>query len=244
MKSSSFVFQITWVLFSTGSLLAQPSISVSPISLLSSLNTGETGPQVLNITNTGDEALEWDSNIVNTFNNRFYVDRIENIRALISGNANNTDTRVKLLGHSFVPVVETIRTRDVSIALIKEFDPWDSPGNEMVLQHSFVSLQSLYISKENTFLFSNYNKNLSIKNWFYFMGPYNDTWGSDILKVHNAEGKRPISYYPFGNSALSFQSQHQNRYSNKNASVYLNILGFNLKKLQTSNAKHPFYGSE
>tara|TARA_B100000131_G_scaffold127570_1_gene124552 strand:- start:471 stop:701 length:231 start_codon:yes stop_codon:yes gene_type:complete len=76
------------------------------------------------------------------------------------------------------------------------------------------------------------------------MGPYNDTWGSDILKVHNAEGKRPISYYPFGNSILSLQSQHQNRYSDKNASVYLNILGFNLKKLQTSNAKHPFYGSE
>ena len=111
-------------------------------------------------------------------------------------------------------------------------------------KHSFVSFQNLYISKENRFLFSNYNKNYSIKNWFYSMGPYNDTWGSDILKVHNAERKRPISYYPFGNSILSLQSQHQNRYSDKNASVYLNILGFNLKKLQTSNAKHPFYGSE
>ena len=110
--------------------------------------------------------------------------------------------------------------------------------------HLFVSFQNLSISKENRFLFSNYNKNYSIKNWFYSMGPYNDTWGSDILKAHNVEGKRPINYYPFGNSILSFQSQHQNRYSDKNASVYLNILGFNLKKLQTSNAKHLFYGSE
>mgnify|MGYP001361299537 CR=1 FL=1 len=50
------------------------------------------------------------------------------------GSVNNTDTRVKPPGFSFVPVVETIRTRDVSIALIKEYDPWDSPGNEMVLQ--------------------------------------------------------------------------------------------------------------
>ena len=29
------------------------------------------------------------------------------------------------------------------------------------------------------------------------------------------------------------KSQHQNRYFDKNASVYLNILGFNLKKLQS-----------
>ena len=72
MRPSSFVFQITCILFSTGSLLAQPSISVSPISLVSSLNTGEIEPQVLNITNTGDEALEWHSNIVNNFNNRFF----------------------------------------------------------------------------------------------------------------------------------------------------------------------------
>ena len=134
MRPSWFVLQITCILFSTGSLLAQPSILVSPISLVSSLNTGEMEPQVLNITNTGDEALEWNSNIVNNFNNRFYADRTENSRALRGGNASNTDTRVKPSGFSFVPVVETIRTRDVSIALIKEYDPWDSPGNEMVLQ--------------------------------------------------------------------------------------------------------------
>ena len=73
------------------------------------------------------------------------------------------------------------------------------------------------------------------------MGPYNDTWGSDILKVYNMEGKRPIEYFPFGNSILSFQSQYQNRHFDKSASVYLNVLGFNLKKIKTSNAKHSIY---
>ena len=76
------------------------------------------------------------------------------------------------------------------------------------------------------------------------MGPYNDSWGSDILKVYNMEGKRPVEYFPFGNSILSFKSQYQNRHLDKSASVYLNVLGFNLKKIKTSNAKHFIYGPE
>ena len=82
MRPSSFVFQITCILFSTGSLLAQSSISVSPISLISSLNTGEMDSQVLNITNAGDQVLEWHSNIVNNFNNIFYADISEIFIAL------------------------------------------------------------------------------------------------------------------------------------------------------------------
>ena len=113
-----------------------------------------------------------------------------------------------------------------------------------VQKHPYINFQNTTTSKENRLLFLNYNKNYSFLNWFYSRGPYNDTWGSDILKVNNVEGKRPISYYPLGNSILSFQSQYQKRYFDKNALVYLNILGFNLKKLQTSNAKHHFYGSE
>ena len=113
-----------------------------------------------------------------------------------------------------------------------------------VQKYPYVNFQNTTKSKDSRLLLSNYYKNYSFSNWFYSMGPYNATWGSDILKVANAEGKRPISYYPFGNSIFSFQSQHQNRYFDKNASVYLNILGFNLKKLKTSNAKHVFYGSE
>ena len=113
-----------------------------------------------------------------------------------------------------------------------------------VQKYPYINFQKTTTSKENRLLLSNHYKNYIFSNWFYSMGPYNDTWGSEILKVNNAGGKRPISYYPFGNSILSFQLQHQNRYSDKNPSVYLNILGFSLKKLQTSNAKHRFYGSE
>ena len=113
-----------------------------------------------------------------------------------------------------------------------------------VHKYPYINFQKTTTSKENRLLLSNHYKNYIFSNWFYSMGPYNDTWGSDILKVNGAEGKRPISYYLFGNSILSFQSQHQNRYSDRNASVYLNILGFNLKKLQIFNAKHHFYGSE
>ena len=62
------------------------------------------------------------------------------------------------------------------------------------------------------------------------IGPYNDIWGLDILKVYNMEGNRPVDYFPFGNSILSFQLQYQNTHFDKNASDYLNVLGFNLKK--------------
>ena len=36
------------------------------------------------------------------------------------------------------------------------------------------------------------------------------TLGFRHIKSGQRRGKRPISYYPFGNSILSFQSQHQN----------------------------------
>ena len=113
-----------------------------------------------------------------------------------------------------------------------------------IIKHQYSKFQSVTNLKKKSHFFLNHKNSDSPLSWFYFMGPYNDTWGSEILKVNNAEGKRPISYYPFGNSILSFQSQNQKRYSDKSASVYLNILGFNLKKLKTSNAKHIFYGSE
>ena len=98
--------------------------------------------------------------------------------------------------------------------------------------------------KEKSRLFLNHRKSSSPSNWFYLMGPYNDIWVSDILKVYNIEGKRPVEYFPFGNSILSFQSQYQNRHFDKSASVYLSLLGFNLKKIKTYNAKHTLYGPE
>ena len=113
-----------------------------------------------------------------------------------------------------------------------------------IISHQPLTFQSSINSREKTRFFLNYKNSDESLSWFYLTGPYNDTWGSDILKVYNTEGKRPINYYPFGNTILSFQSQYENRYFDKSASVYLNVLGLNLKKLKTSNTKHYFYGSE
>ena len=112
------------------------------------------------------------------------------------------------------------------------------------ISQKYLKLDSSINSKEKSRFFLNHRKNSVPLSWFYLMGPYNDIWGSDILKVYNMEGKRPIEYFPFGNSVLSFQSQYQNRHFDKRTSVYLNVLGFNLKKIKTSNVKHSIYGSE
>ena len=113
-----------------------------------------------------------------------------------------------------------------------------------ITSHPYLKFQSSINSQEKSGFFLNDKNNDRPSSWFYHMDPYNDTWGSDILKVYNIEGTRPIKHYPFDNSVLSFQSKYQNRQLNKNASVYLSILGFNLKKLNISGAKNYFYGSE
>ena len=112
------------------------------------------------------------------------------------------------------------------------------------ISQKYLKPDSPISSEEKRRFFLNHRKNSAPLSWFYLMGPYNDIWGSDILKVYNMEGKRPVEYFPFGNSILSFQSQHQNRHFDKSASVYLNVLGFNLKKIKTSNAMHSIYGPE
>ena len=112
------------------------------------------------------------------------------------------------------------------------------------ISQKYLKFHSPINSKEKRRFFLNHRKNSVPLSWFYLMGPYNDIWGSDILKVYNMEGKRPVEYFPFGNSILSFQSQYQNRHFDKSTSVYLNVLGFNLKKIKTSNVKHSIYGSE
>jgi hypothetical protein len=139
-----------------------------------------------------------------------------------------------LLLSSFLFSQTTINITEVASQLYK---------NQRINQH-YLRFDSSINSKEKRRFFLNHRKNSASLSWFYLMGPYNDTWGSDILKVYNVEGKRPVEYFPFGNSILSFQSQYQNRHFDKSASVYLNVLGFNLKKIKTSNAKHSIYGSE
>ncbi len=95
------------------------------------------------------------------------------------------------------------------------------------ISQKYLKLDNPLNSKEERRFFLNHRKNSDPLSWFYLMGPYIDIWGSDILKVYNMEGKRPIEYFPFGNSILSFQSQYQSRHFDKSASVYLNVLGFN-----------------
>jgi len=117
-------------------------------------------------------------------------------------------------------------------------------NQDHVKRYSFFNLdRSIKLQRSGLSLLNNQN-NYNTSNWFYAMGSYNDTWGSDILKTSGARSSRSTSYYPFGNSILSFQSKHHNKYADRNASVYLNILGFNLKKIKTSNSKNYFYGSE
>ena len=135
---------------------------------------------------------------------------------------------------SFLFSQTTINTKEATSQLHKN----------IIISQKYLKLDSPINSKEKSSFFLNQRKNSAPLSWFYLMGPYNDIWGSDILKVYNMEGKRPVEYFPFGNSILSFQSQYQNRHFDKSASVYLNVLGFNLKKIKTSNVKHSIYGSE
>ena len=95
------------------------------------------------------------------------------------------------------------------------------------ISQKYLKLHSPINSKEKSRFFLNHRKNSAPLSWFYLMGPYNDIWGSDILKVSNMEGKRPVEYFPFGNSILSFQSQYQNRHLDKIASAFLNNLDSN-----------------
>ena len=135
---------------------------------------------------------------------------------------------------SFLFSQTTINTKEATSQLHKN----------IIISQKYLKLDSPINSKEERRFFLNHRKNSAPLSWFYLMGPYNDIWGSDILKVYNMEGKRPVEYFPFGNSILSFQSQYQNRHFDKSTSVYLNVLGFNLKKIKISNVKHSIYGSE
>ncbi|OUT40735.1 MAG: hypothetical protein CBB66_00945 [bacterium TMED6] len=74
--------------------------------------------------------------------------------------------------------------------------------------------------------------NQSFSNWFYAMGPYNDIWGSDILKVDKRSINKAIIYYPLNNFIISFRPRLENNNISKNRSAYINVLGFNLKKFK------------
>ncbi len=99
-----------------------------------------------------------------------------------------------------------------------------------VQKYPFINFQKTTTSKENRLLFSNHNKNYSFSYWFYFIGPYHDRWGSDILPLGKHPTSGPICYYPLGNSILSLMSSSDKNKIGEASVVYINFFGINFKK--------------
>ncbi len=76
------------------------------------------------------------------------------------------------------------------------------------------------------------------------MGPYNDTWGSDIFKSPNNSVFYSQSYNPFGNPIFGIKSESKAIYPMKNPSIYLSFLGINVKNIKKLDGGNIFYGSE
>lgn len=72
----------------------------------------------------------------------------------------------------------------------------------------------------------------SRSNWFYYMGPYNDTWGTDIYLAKPPIKSKSLYYYPLRNSVLSFRTSYKMYRLAQELPVFKNILGLNLKKLK------------
>ena len=81
-------------------------------------------------------------------------------------------------------------------------------------------------------------------NWFYSMGPYNDTWGTDIYLAKPFIKSKSLFYYPFKNPVLSFRTNHNMYGLDQEVPVFVNILGFNVKKLKVDYKNWHFYCSE
>ena len=84
----------------------------------------------------------------------------------------------------------------------------------------------------------------SHSNWFYSMGPYNDIWRTDIFLIKPLINSKSLFYYPFKNSLLSFCTNYNKHRLDKEVPVFVNILGFNIKKLEVNYQNWHFYGSE
>ena len=81
-------------------------------------------------------------------------------------------------------------------------------------------------------------------NWFYSLGPYNDTWGSDVYLTKPFIKSKPLFYYPFKNPVLSFRTKYSMYGLDQEVPVFVNILGLNIKKLKVDYQNWHSYGSE
>tara|TARA_B100001741_G_C16518020_1_gene583252 strand:+ start:51 stop:497 length:447 start_codon:yes stop_codon:yes gene_type:complete len=86
---------------------------------------------------------------------------------------------------------------------------------------------------------SKYKKNHHL--WFYNLGPYNDLWGSDILKFPQL-GVTRANLRP-SNKILNISAINNNPLLNSRF-TYLTFFGFPVKKLGNTVSNLPFYGPE
>ena len=81
-------------------------------------------------------------------------------------------------------------------------------------------------------------------NWFYPMGPYSEIWETDIHLIRPYIKGKSLFYCPFKNSVLSFRTNYNMSGLDREAPVFVNILGFNIKNLKVDYQNWHFYGSE
>ena len=66
------------------------------------------------------------------------------------------------------------------------------------------------------------------------MGPYKDTWGTDIYFAKPPIKSKFLYYYPFKNPVLSFRTNYNMYGLGQELPVFVNILGPNIKKLKVN----------
>ena len=66
----------------------------------------------------------------------------------------------------------------------------------------------------------------SRSNWFYSMGPYNDTWGTDIYLIRPLYKSKSLFYYPFKNPVLSFRTNYNMYGLDQEVPVFCKCFGF------------------
>ena len=102
-----------------------------------------------------------------------------------------------------------------------------------VNSHSKTSKDAIKIKE------SRYRENHHL--WFYKLGPYNDLWGSDILKFPQLGVRRVNLRNP--NKILNVSAINNNPLLDSRF-TYLTFFGFPVKKLGSTVSNLPFYGPE
>lgn len=81
-------------------------------------------------------------------------------------------------------------------------------------------------------------------NWFYSLGSYNDTWGTDMFLLKPVLQSQSLLYYPLENPVLSFRTKNNLHGFEERVPVIINVWGLNIKRLKVDYQNRQFYGSE